>query len=119
MKDIDLTTMLVTVQEFFAPWFWPLLLFAVLVVLVYAAAIWRGRSLGKLVRSGFVLAFVAAVLFAAVMFAAVPALTSSSWSYVGGPIDILFIALIALGFGAAMFVAALPMVALFRKQAPS
>jgi hypothetical protein len=119
VKEIDLTTILVTTYEFFAPWFWPILLLTVLVVLVYAAAIWRGRSLVGLIRSGFVSAVVAAVLFAAVMFASVPALTSSSWSYVGGAVDVFFIALIALGFGAAMFVTALPVAALFRTRAPS
>jgi hypothetical protein len=119
VKDFDLTTIFITACEFFAPWYRPILFVAVLVVFVYAVALWRNRSLRALLRTGFVSAVVIAVLFAAAIFAFVPAMTSSSWSFVGGAIDLLFIGLIALGFGAAMFVAALPVTALFKKRAPS
>lgn len=119
MKDFGPISILAITREFFEPWLWPIVIFVALLVLVYAAALVRKRSLGSLIRAGFVPALVLAVLFAAFMLLAVPTLTKSSWAYVAGAVDVLFIALIALAFGAALFLLALPLAALVRGRAPS
>jgi hypothetical protein len=119
MKDFGPISIIAILREFLEPWIWPIAIFVALVLFVYVVGLLRKGSFASVIRRGFFPAAVVAALFAIFMFAAVPTLTESAWSRVAGLVDILFIALIALGYGAAMFVLALPVAALLRGQAPS
>lgn len=119
MKDFSIVTLAAVAWEFFVPWIWPLAILAAITILVYIAALLRIRSVAQIWRSGYFAAAVAAVLFGALMFAVTPMLTQSSWKFVSGIVDLIFIGLIALGFAVAMFVIALPFASLIRTKAAS
>jgi hypothetical protein len=119
MKDFSVVTLSAVAWEFFAPWFWYLVVVAAVAIVAYAVAALRSRSAAEIWRSGFFPAALVAILFGAVMFAATPMLTDSGWRFVSGAVDLIFVGLVALGFAAAMFVIVLPVASLLRTKGAS
>jgi hypothetical protein len=94
MKDLDLFVFVAVFQEMLGPLLWIGLGVAALVALAFAWLLLRERGLvaARLARSELV-GLVGAVV--AILF--MQAVTNSSFADIGGPIDWVLIALIALG----------------------
>ncbi|GAB5510505.1 MAG: hypothetical protein Rhims3KO_19060 [Hyphomicrobiales bacterium] len=94
MKDLTLGTMIAVFEEIFgAGLFWIMVVAAVLVTIAYLYVLIRDRAVSwrkfLLAQLSMPVGAIAAVLF-------VQSVTSSSFSDIGGPVDVIVLALIAI-----------------------
>lgn len=91
MKELDIFVFVSVFQEMLGPFLWVLLLLAVIVFVLFLAVLVRDRGLShrRFVRSELVgvIGGVLAVLF-------MQQITSSRFSDLGGPVDVMLVALI-------------------------
>ncbi|HRK19736.1 MAG TPA: DUF5368 domain-containing protein [Hyphomicrobiaceae bacterium] len=91
MKELDFATLFSVFQEMLGPWIWLVIALAVLITVgfVYVLIRDRGFSSGRLVRSE-ILAPVGGLASVLIM----QRITDSRFSDIGGPIDVILVALI-------------------------
>jgi hypothetical protein len=94
MKDLDIWVFVSVFQEMLGPALWLLLALATLVVAGFVAVVFRDRGLSsrRLVR-----AQAAGVIGGIIAILVMQAITHSRFADIGGPIDVMLVALIWLG----------------------